>query len=402
MAIHPPRVRHRWFAAAWDRFIEPAGRAKLEPHRRFAAGEARGRVIEIGAGTGANLPYYDWSKVEALYLTEPDPHMAKRMQRRIDSLPPEARDKVHVHEAPAESLPFADHEFDCAVVTLVLCSVADLPASLQELRRVLKPDGELRLVEHVKGGALVAPAQKLVQPVYGWLAGGCNLSSETESQLREAGFSLTITGRPSFGGPLSPGISGIARPRGPRHHAPMPARALQRRRRLLKRGAYLIDRHFRRRWQRYLLQAGLAAATLAAVVALEETLTNAAIVTAIASSAVIIFISPHSRMSSPRRVLGGHLIAILVGLVIGAIVHDWAGEPFASSLVTDVAAAVGVGVVMLLMAATDTEHPPAAGTVLGLVLAPNPLSNGLLVIAAALALTGVRTVFRPWLIDLSH
>jgi SAM-dependent methyltransferase len=401
MAIQPPRVRHRWFAAAYDGFIEPASRLKMGPLRRFAAGEAHGRVLELGAGTGANLPYYDWSKVEALYLTEPDPHMAKRLERRLADLPGAARDKIHTVDAPAESLPFADHDFDFAVVTLVLCSVHDLQASLRELRRVLKPDGELRLVEHVRGGALVAPAQKLVQPLYGWIAGGCNLSRETEAQVRAAGFTLTVTQRPHFGGPLTPGFTGIARPRAV-HNPVMPARALQRRRRLLKRGAYLVDRHFRRRWQRYLLQATLAAATLALVIGLQDNLTNVAIVTGIASSAFIIFISPHSRMSNPRRVLGGHLVAIVVGLAIGAIVHDWAGEPYASSLVTDVAAAVGVGVVMLLMAATDTEHPPAAGTVLGLTLAPSPLSNGLLVVVAALALTSVRAIFRRWLIDLDH
>ncbi len=229
MATHPPHVRHRWFAAAYDRFIEPASRSKMDPHRRFAAGEAHGRVIELGAGTGANLPYYDWSKIDALYLTEPDPHMAKRLQRRIDELAPEAQEKVHVVEAPAESLPFDDDDFDCAVVTLVFCSVDDLQASLHELRRVLRPAGELRLVEHVRGGMLTAPAQKLVQPVYGWLSGGCNLSQETESQVRAAGFNLTVTERPHFGGPLSPGISGVARPR--TEQAPMPARTLRRQRR---------------------------------------------------------------------------------------------------------------------------------------------------------------------------
>ena len=400
MAFHPPVVRHRWFAAVYDRLIEPASRPKMEPLRRFAAGEARGRVIELGAGTGANLPYYDWSKVDALTLTEPDPHMAKRIQRRIHGLPSGARDKVRVVEAPAESLPFDDHEFDCAVVTLTFCSVHDLDASLRELRRVLKPEGELRLVEHVRGGALTATAQKLVQPVYGWLSGGCNLSRETEAHVRAAGFTLTITDRPNLGGPLTPGISGTARPR--EHHAAMPARALQRRRRLLKRGAYLIDRHFRRRWERYFLQAALAAVTLAVVIAVEDTLANAAIITAIASSAFIVFMAPHSRMSSPRRVIGGHSIALVVGLVIGVIVHDWAGEPFTSSLITDVAAALGVGIVMLVMSATDTEHPPAAGTVLGLILAPSPLSNGALVIVAALVLTSVRTLFSRWLIDLSH
>jgi SAM-dependent methyltransferase len=401
LATPPPQVRHRWFAAVYDRLIEPASRAKMEPLRRFAAGEAHGRVIEIGAGTGANLPYYDWPQVDALYLTEPDPHMAKRIQGRIDELPAEARGTVYTVEAPAESLPFQDGEFDCAVITLALCSVQDLDASLRELRRVLKPDGEVRLVEHVKGGALTATAQRVVQPVYGWLAGGCNLSRETEAGLRAAGFALTITERPNLGGPLTPGIAGVARPRAP-HHAPMPARALQRRRALLKRGTYLIDRHFRRRWERYVLQAALAALTLAVVVSLEDTLANAAIITAIASSAFIIFMTPHSRMSRPRRVIGGHGIALVIGLAIGALVHDVLGEPYAASLVTDVAAAVGVGLAMLVMAATDTEHPPGAGTVLGLILAPDPLENGLLVIAAALALTGARSLFGRWLIDLAH
>ncbi len=107
-------------------------------------------------------------------------------------------------------------------------------------------------------------------------------------------------------------------------------------------------------------------------------------------------------MSSPRRVLGGHLVAIVVGLAIGAIIHDWANEPYDSSLITDVAAAVGVGVAMLVMAATDTEHPPAAGTVLRLILAPSPLGNGALIVVAALALTMTRTLFRRWLIDLEH
>ncbi len=215
MATDQPRVRHRWFAAAYERFIEPASRSKMERHRRFAAGEAHGRVIELGAGTGANLPYYDWSKVEAIHLTEPDPHMVKRIQRRIDDLPSAVREKIHIVEVPAESLPFDDGEFDCAVATLVLCSVEDLEGSLQELRRVLKPEGELRLMEHVRGGLLAAPAQKLVQPVYGWFAGGCSLSHETEAQVRAAGFTLTVTERPHFGGPLSPGIIGVARLRGP-------------------------------------------------------------------------------------------------------------------------------------------------------------------------------------------
>ncbi len=401
MTTQVPQPRHRWFAAAYEKFIEPASKAKLDPLRRFAAGQASGRVLELGAGTGGNLPYYDWSKIEALHLTEPDPYMAQRLQRRIDELPDAARAKVQLHEAPAESLPFDDHEFDCAVVTLVLCSVDDVDASLRELLRVLKPDGEVRLVEHVRAGVWLAPAQKLVQPIYGWFSGGCNLSRDTESALRAAGFSLQDTDHSHIGGPFMPAFSAVAHPRSAAR-PDLPARAVHRRRRSLRRGAYLLDRHFLRRKERYLVQAMLAAVTLAIVLALEDALTNAAVVTAIASSAFIIFMTPHSRMASPRRVFGGHLVAIGVGLIIGTIVHDLANEPFGSSLLTNVAAAIGVGVAMLIMAATDTEHPPAAGTVLGLILAPNPLANGLLVIVAALVLTGTRTVFRRWLIDLTH
>ena len=181
-----------------------------------------------------------------------------------------------------------------------------------------------------------------------------------------------------------------------------PARLLERRRRILKRGVYLLDRHFLRRKQRYLAQATLAAIALGAVLAIEDSLTNAAIVTAIASSAFIIFMTPASNMAGPRRVMGGHAVGIVIGLTGSLILHDVLGEPYGSSLVTDIGAAVGVGVSMLVMAATDTEHPPAAGTVLGLTLAPDPLSSGLLVIAAAFALSAIRNLCRRWLIDLVH
>jgi CBS-domain-containing membrane protein len=181
----------------------------------------------------------------------------------------------------------------------------------------------------------------------------------------------------------------------------MPARALHRRR-LLRRGIYLLDRHFLRHKEQYVAQAALAAFALGAVLAVESTLTNVAIVTAIGSSALIIFTVPHARASGPRRVLGGHAVAIAVGLVTAAIVHEGLGEPYEATLVSDAGAAVAVGVSMLIMAATDTEHPPAAGTVLGLTLAPDPIGSGVVVIVAAAALSAVRSLCRRWLIDLVH
>lgn len=206
------RPRHRWFAFAYSQFIEPSDRKTMGSLRKFAAGGARGRVLEIGAGTGANLDYYDWSRVDSLEMTEPDPFMARRIHPRLEALPADVKAKVHVSDAPAERLPFADADFDCAVVTLVLCTVSDLDAAIAELRRVLKPGGELRIVEHVRGQGRRAAVQRLVQPVYGWMSGDCQLSRDTEAALRSAGFEVDVTERPRFG-PLWPAFTGTARMR---------------------------------------------------------------------------------------------------------------------------------------------------------------------------------------------
>jgi ubiquinone/menaquinone biosynthesis C-methylase UbiE len=190
--------------------FEPAGHKRLQPLRRFAAGGAGGRVLEIGAGSGANVEYYDWSRVDSLELTEPDPFMAQRIRPKLDALPQAVRVKVRLQEAPAEELPFSDAEFDCAVVTFTLCSVADLDAAITELRRVLKPDGELRVVEHVEGSGARRAVQHLLQPIYGWLSGACHLTRRTEEALARGGFKISVTGRPALG-PLWPGFTATAR-----------------------------------------------------------------------------------------------------------------------------------------------------------------------------------------------
>ena len=210
MAKQLPRPRHLWFAFFYARLIEPFDKKTMRPLREFAAGGAHGRILEIGAGTGGNLAFYDWSQVDSLEMTEPDPFMAKYIGPKLDALPPEARAKVRLQEAPAEHLPFGDAEFDCAVVTLVLCSVDDPGAAIAELRRVLKPGGELRIVEHVKSRGKTATVQKLVQPIYGWTSGNCQLSRSTEDSLRSAGFELEVTQRTSLG-PLWPAFVGVAR-----------------------------------------------------------------------------------------------------------------------------------------------------------------------------------------------
>src|SRR5262245_11471265 len=116
-------------------------------HRRKALANARGRVLEIGGGTGFNLAHYP-RDVRELVISEPAPGMLERARRRAaeTDLP------VTTLQAPAEHLPFEDHSFDTVVSTLVLCSVEDVDRALAEIHRVLRPGGQLIFVEHVRSG----------------------------------------------------------------------------------------------------------------------------------------------------------------------------------------------------------------------------------------------------------
>jgi ubiquinone/menaquinone biosynthesis C-methylase UbiE len=201
-----PSGGHRWHAALYDRLTKSTEKALVDV-RRFVAGEATGRVLEIGCGTGANLPYYDWSRVESLTATDPDPFMLRRAEAKAGDLQAEA--SVSFHNVPAETLPFPDAAFDTVVATLVLCTVDDVAASLAEVRRVLRPDGVFRFVEHVRGEGLVGGVQDVIEPVWGWFAGGCHPNRRTEASLQDAGFVVQIERRFSLGG--LPAIVGVGR-----------------------------------------------------------------------------------------------------------------------------------------------------------------------------------------------
>jgi ubiquinone/menaquinone biosynthesis C-methylase UbiE len=197
---------HRVFAAFYDVCARLTER-QMRPLRRFAAGEAAGRVLEVGCGTGSNFAYYDWTKAESVDAIEPDPYMLGRARRRAAAAPP---GRLRLYQAPAEALPFEDASFDTAVVTLVLCTVEDPFKAGAELRRVLRPGGSVRLFEHVRARGRWAAVQDFVQPVYGWLAGGCVLGRNTELTLAACGFRLDVESRPSFG-PGMPGLVAVAR-----------------------------------------------------------------------------------------------------------------------------------------------------------------------------------------------
>jgi SAM-dependent methyltransferase len=170
----------RVFAAVYDRTVARAERAGIADARRKLLSGTRGRILEVGAGTGLNVEHYPAGS-DVTY-TEPDPHMAKRLRAR----------GVDVVEVGAEALPFADESFDTVVSTLVLCTVPDVPASLREIRRVLAPGGRLLFLEHVRA----APGSKLERwqdRLHGpWhaLAGGCNCNRDLPASLAAAGFSI--------------------------------------------------------------------------------------------------------------------------------------------------------------------------------------------------------------------
>src|SRR5215213_3777413 len=173
---------HRVFAALYDPLGVPMERGWMGGRRARLLSEARGRVLEIGGGTGANLSYY--GDVDRVTVVEPDPFMRKRLGPKSLA----ARVPVEVSAAGAEVLPFADASFDTVVSTLVLCTVPDQGSALREIRRVLRPDGRLLFIEHVRASGSIARWQDRIDPLWGKLLAGCHPNRDTVTAMGEAGF----------------------------------------------------------------------------------------------------------------------------------------------------------------------------------------------------------------------
>lgn len=176
---------HRWFAAFYERIckLEEASPA-VRRVREDIVGGASGRVLEIGAGTGASFPYYA-EAVTSVDAVEPDPFMLRRARAAAEI----AGSAIELHQSPAEELPFDDATFDAAICSLVLCSVSSPKRALSEIKRVLKPGGELRVYEHVRYDyPFGAFWQDLIAPAWRWIGAGCNPNRDTAASIREAGF----------------------------------------------------------------------------------------------------------------------------------------------------------------------------------------------------------------------
>jgi SAM-dependent methyltransferase len=173
---------HPVHAALLDLLMRP-----MAPVRERVVPEARGRILEIGVGTGLNLPVYRAENVERLVGIDPDPHMLGRAEARFRAAP----FPTELVRAGAEALPFDDASFDEVVLTFTLCTIPDPGAAVAEMRRVLVPGGVVRFAEHTASDHRVtARVQRAIDPVWGWFSGGCHVTRDPLALLRAGGFTV--------------------------------------------------------------------------------------------------------------------------------------------------------------------------------------------------------------------
>ncbi len=204
----------RVFAAGYDPVMRRLERRRLARRRAELLANLTGHVVDVGAGTGGNILHLPTSVARAT-LVEPDPWMAARLRRRLQGHPPGVGD-VEVLDAVAEALPLPDSSADAVLLTLVLCSVDDPALAVAEARRVLRDDGVLVVIEHVRAeSGLGSRAQRSLTPIWRRIARGCHLDRDTRAILHRGGFDVGALTAGDLGGrrPKVPAISGHALPR---------------------------------------------------------------------------------------------------------------------------------------------------------------------------------------------
>jgi ubiquinone/menaquinone biosynthesis C-methylase UbiE len=174
-----------WFAPFYDRFMRGSEEASVGEWRRELLSNLEGEVLDVGAGTGANLPYFDREHTHVV-AAEPDAGMAKRLRAHA-----KGHANIEVVSASAGAMPFASGAFDAVVCTLVLCTVPDLDRALAEIHRVLRPGGKLVFLEHVASDdSRILRWQRILDPAWQALAGGCHLTRRTDEAIAHS-FTLT-------------------------------------------------------------------------------------------------------------------------------------------------------------------------------------------------------------------
>lgn len=184
------RLVARWYGGAavmYEKFNAPMERAGMGAIRARLAGALHGRILEIGCGTGLNFAHYpEDAEVIAIEPLEEFRDFASERARTV-------RGRISVQEGNVQALPFPDHSFDAGFETLAFCSVADSLQGLLEMRRVVKPGRPVVFFEHVRSeDRWVAFVQDTLNPVWRWLADGCNINRDTVETIRSAGFRVDL------------------------------------------------------------------------------------------------------------------------------------------------------------------------------------------------------------------
>lgn len=203
MSFYEKRILPRLIGAA-------CGLKAFSEQRRALIPAAHGKVLEIGIGSGLNLPFYDATRVKQLVGLEP----SEKLRTLAVSAAAKTELKFDLIAGSAEKMPFADHEFDTVVMTYTLCSVGDAAAALHEVRRVLKSEGRLLFAEHGRAPeASVSRLQDFLTPAWSRVAGGCHLNRQILNLITQAGFVLEQfeTGYISKAKPFAFHFRGMAR-----------------------------------------------------------------------------------------------------------------------------------------------------------------------------------------------
>ncbi len=205
------QIRSFLIAKTYDYAMRSTEKRCLKQWRNELLTHARGDLLEIGAGTGVNLPHFP-NNISSLTLSEPDLQMRKHLQRKVTTI---ATDNCSIASWSSDSIGMPDASYDTIVSTLVLCSVPCLDSSLSEIKRLLRPNGVLLFLEHIASDHHpTLKLQRRIEPLWSFCAGNCRLTRETTAAITNSGLKIEkLTEAPMIGAPsfVQRTIRGVAR-----------------------------------------------------------------------------------------------------------------------------------------------------------------------------------------------